>query len=348
MRYLVDSEICDTISGISYILNEYVNTGKKKMNVIDKHTPGNVHILVAEDEKTIRDIIQEALSNEGYVCSSVEDGEKALKFLAEHNADVVITDIMMPNLDGLELTRIVKEKYDSDVIIITGFVKDYSYEDIIEIGASDFIQKPVSMNELIIRVKRVLREKALLAERIRTEKALRESEKRYQELSITDGLMKLYNVRHFYNQLKLEIERTNRYHHPLTLLILDIDDFKQYNDNFGHLEGNKVLIRLSEFIRESVRHTDSAYRYGGEEFAIILPETKGEKGLVVAERIRTCLKNEGFSPIPGNKIHISVSTGIAQFILNEPLEDFIRRADKSMYKAKKQGKDRIILADSHS
>lgn len=318
------------------------------MNVIDKHTPGNVHILVAEDEKSIRDIIQEALSNEGYDCSIAEDGEKALKVLAERNADVLITDIMMPNLDGLELTRIVKEKYDSDVIIMTGFVKDYSYENIIEIGASDFIQKPVSMNELLIRVKRVLRERALLAERIRAEEALRESEKRYQKLSITDGLTKLYNVRHFYAQLNLEIERTNRYNHPLTLLMLDIDDFKQYNDSFGHLEGDKVLIRLSEFIRESVRRTDTAYRYGGEEFTIILPETKGEQGLVVAERIRTCLKNEAFSPIPGKKIHLNVSTGIAQFILHEPLEDFIRRADKSMYKAKELGKDRIIFSDSPS
>ncbi len=316
------------------------------MNVIDKHTPGNIHILVAEDEKTIRDIIQEALGNEGYVCSIAEDGEKALKVLAKHNADVVITDIMMPNLDGLELTRIVKEKYDSDVIVMTGFVKDYSYEDIIEIGASDFIQKPVRINELITRLKRVLRERALLAERIRAEEALRESEKRYHELSITDGLTKLYNLRHFYHQLELEIERTNRYNHSLTLLMLDIDNFKQYNDNFGHLEGDKVLIRLSEFIRKSVRRTDSAYRYGGEEFAIILPETNAEQGFFVAERIRTCLKNEAFSPITGNKIHISVSIGIAQFILHELLKDFIRRADKSMYKAKELGKDRIIFSDS--
>ncbi len=317
------------------------------MNIIDK-LPDKVHILVVEDEKTIRDIIQEALSNEGYVCSIAEDGEKALKVLAEHNADVVITDIIMPNLDGLELTRIVKEKYDSDVIVMTGFVKDYSYEDIIEIGASDFIQKPVRINELITRLKRVLRERTLLAERIRAEEALRESEKRYQELSITDGLTKLYNLRHFYNQLKLEIERTNRYHHSLTLLILDIDDFKQYNDSFGHLEGDKILIRLSEFIRKSVRRTDSAYRYGGEEFAIILPETNGEQGFVVAERIRACLKNEAFSPITERKIHISVSIGIAQFILNEPLKDFIRRADKSMYKAKELGKNRTIFSDSSS
>ena len=318
------------------------------MNVIDKHTPGNIHILVVEDEKSIRDVIQETLSNEGYLCASTEDGEKALKVLVKHDADVVITDIMMPNLDGLELTKIVKEKYNSDVIIMTGFVKDYSYENIIEIGASDFIQKPVSMNELVIRVKRVLRERALLAERTQAEEALRKSEKRYQELSITDGLTKLYNSRHFYNQLESEIERTNRYNHSLTLLILDIDDFKQYNDSFGHLEGDKILTRLAEFIFKSIRCTDSAYRYGGDEFAVILPETKKEQGFIVAERIRTYLQNEEFSPITGEKIHISVSTGIAQFITHESLKDFIRRADESMYKAKNMGKNRIILADSPS
>jgi PAS domain S-box-containing protein len=117
------------------------------------------------------------------------------------------------------------------------------------------------------------------------EEALRESEKKYKELSITDDLTGLFNQRHFYNQLRAEIDRIQRYKHPLALLLLDVDNFKIYNDTYGHLAGDKVLTKLGEVIRNSIRKTDSGYRYGGEEFTVILTETRGQDAGVAAERL---------------------------------------------------------------
>lgn len=313
------------------------------MNNKDNIPVDDIHILVVDDEESIRDIIQESLQYAGYSCTCAEDGLKALHIMNQLSVDVVITDIQMPNMDGIELTKSIKERFDSDVIVMTGFVKDFTYEAIIEIGASDFIQKPISMKELLIRIKRVIKERAVLSERNRALEALRESQKKYQELSITDGLTNLYNSRHFYNQLKRELERSNRYQHPLTLLMLDVDDFKQFNDTFGHLEGDKVLVGLAEVIQTSIRRIDSAYRYGGEEFTVILPETAGTRGSHVAERIRSEFKKEVFSPAKGTTVHVSVSIGIAQYISEEALKEFIKRADINMYKAKRLGKDQVLF-----
>lgn len=178
----------------------------------------------------------------------------------------------------------------------------------------------------------------------RVEKALQKSKEKYQKLSLIDDLTKLYNSRHFYNQLKSEIKRANRYNHPLTLLMLDVDNFKKYNDSFGHLEGNKVLAQLGKLIKKSMRSSDSAYRYGGEEFMVILPETEGNKGLFVAERIRSDFKNESFHPTAEMIVHLTVSIGIEQYVDQEDLMDFIKRVDENMYKAKEQGKNRLFFS----
>jgi diguanylate cyclase (GGDEF)-like protein len=117
-----------------------------------------------------------------------------------------------------------------------------------------------------------------ITDRKRAEEALRDSEQRYRELSIVDGLTQLYNSRHFYVQLKSETERSNRYGQPLTLLLLDLDNFKAFNDAYGHVEGDQVLSRLGQVVKRCLRETDSAYRYGGEEFTILLPMTTSGEG----------------------------------------------------------------------
>lgn len=313
------------------------------MNEQDRHKYDDIQILVVDDEDVIRDTVYHAMAYAGYTCLTARDGHDALAILEDHHVDVVITDIQMPNLNGIELTKIIKEKYDSNVIMMTGFVRDYRYEEIIEEGASDFIQKPVSIKELIMRVKRVLRERTLVRERNIMIEALQESEKKYQELSITDDLTNLFNSRYFYNKLSYEINRANRYNHPLTILLFDVDNFKKYNDTFGHLEGDKVLIRLADIIRGCIRCTDSAYRYGGEEFVVVLPETKGEKGLIVAERIRQGFKNITFIPEEGKAEQVTVSIGVAEYLPDEALEEFIKRADQRMYRAKQRGKDQCFF-----
>jgi diguanylate cyclase (GGDEF)-like protein len=181
----------------------------------------------------------------------------------------------------------------------------------------------------------------LFANLKKTDQELKESEQRYRELSIVDDLTQLYNSRHFYFQLKIELDRSNRYGQPLTLLLLDLDNFKHFNDTYGHVEGDQVLRRLGQEDKRCLRETDFAYRYGGEEFTILLPMTTGADGAITAERIRTEFKKETFSPAPGQEVHKTVSIGLGQYKPQEEMKAFVHRVDQLMYQGKMNGKDRV-------
>jgi diguanylate cyclase (GGDEF)-like protein/PAS domain S-box-containing protein len=180
-----------------------------------------------------------------------------------------------------------------------------------------------------------------ITERKRVEEALQESEQRYREMSIVDDLTRLYNSRQFHIQLKIETDRSNRYEQPLVLLFLDLDDFKAFNDTYGHVEGDQILVRLGQVLKRCLRETDFAYRYGGEEFTVLLPMTTSTDGADIAERIRTEFKKETFSPAPGLEVQKTISIGLAQYRPQEEMKAFVHRADQIMYRAKKNGKDRI-------
>ena len=287
--------------------------------------------------------MDEYIANAGFSTLAASSAEEAIELIGKNSFAVVITDIRLPGLGGLELTKVIKQKNGSDVIVVTGYSDDYSYEEAINIGASDFVIKPVRLEELLLRLRRVLKERQLSTERTRMMQKL-------QKLATTDGLTKLYNSRSFYSQLELEVDRYNRYKHPLSLLLLDIDNFKEFNDNFGHLEGDKVLVRFSQIIKSCLRANDSAYRYGGEEFTVILPETAGEEAKTVAQRIRATLEAENFVPEPNKKATITISIGVTQCYPKEELSSFIRRADKAMYLSKQNGRNRVsvLLAEERS
>jgi two-component system cell cycle response regulator len=291
-------------------------------------------ILIIDNDQEVRKALQEFVEVSGFTTMVAANGEDGLALLQENDIDVVITDIELPGVDGLELTDLIKKDYDIDVIVLTENLEGYSYEEAISKGASDFIFKPVRFEELLLRLKRVLRERKLNSERSKMMERLK-------KLSITDGLTKLFNSRHFYNQLKNEIGRCTRYSHPLSLLILDIDHFKEYNDSYGHLEGDKVLMRLGQVIKLLLRKMDSAYRYGGEEFTIILPETEIDEAGVVSQRIRKAIKEIVFSPETRGEISITVSIGMTAYISPEDITAFVQRADKALYKSKSAGRDRV-------
>ncbi len=293
------------------------------------------HILIVDDDVAIRESMNEFVDMSGYESSTAASAEEALEMLEEKSADVVITDIMLPGMDGLELTDRIKKNHDIDVIVMTGYSGDYSYEEAISKGASDFVFKPVRFEELLLRLRRVLKERNLTQERVQMLDKLK-------RLSITDGLTKLYNSRYFYNQIKAEIDRTKRYQRPLSLLLLDIDQFKEYNDNYGHLEGDKVLVRLGEVIKSCLRKMDSAYRYGGEEFTVILPETAGDEAATVAERIRAAVEMDKFYPLKNKEqLSTTISIGVTEFLLDEEVAIFVQRADKAMYLSKQSGRNRV-------
>ena len=300
-----------------------------------------VQILIVDDDVAVRNTMNEYISTAGYQSDAVSCAEEALEILENKSYHVIITDIILPAMGGLELTKIIKKDRDSDVIVMTGYSDDYSYEEAINIGASDFVIKPVRLEELLLRLKRVLKERDLTKERIRMMEKL-------QKLAVTDGLTKLYNSRSFYTQLETEVDRFNRYKHPLALLLLDLDHFKDYNDTYGHLEGDKVLVRFSQIIKSCLRANDTAYRYGGEEFTVILPETGGEEAGLVAQRIRAALENERFAPINGKEVKITISIGVTEYQPKEELSSFIQRADRAMYRSKQKGRNLVsaLYADT--
>ena len=296
----------------------------------------NKNILIVDDDLSIRNTMQEYINNAGFASQTASTAEEALELIRTNKYAVVITDIRLPGMGGLELTKVIKKDNGCDVIVVTGYSDDYSYEEAINIGASDFVIKPVRLEELLLRLRRVLNERQLGTERTRMMEKL-------QKLAITDGLTKLYNSRSFYTQLELEVDRFNRYKHPLALLLLDIDNFKEYNDSYGHLEGDKVLVRFSQIIKTCLRANDSAYRYGGEEFTVILPETTGDEAKTVAQRIRASLEAEKYKPVPGKVARITISIGVTQCYPKEELSTFIRRADKAMYLSKENGRNRVSV-----
>ncbi len=293
-------------------------------------------ILIVDDEEGVRTTLCEIVLQEGYRCSGAASGKEALTLLDREDVDVVITDIRMPGLDGFKLTEIVRKDYDADVIIITAYGGEFSYEEALDKGASDFAQKPVRPKELIARLKRVLKERALIAER-------RQMEEQLRELTVTDDLTKLHNSRHFFKEVQSEIDRAVRYQHPLSLLLLDVDHFKQYNDTHGHLEGDEILAELGKVIRGCMRKNDSGYRYGGDEFTVILPETRGTEAVKVAERIRRGFQALDFRAGPGNDFDATVSIGIAECRAGEGWRELAKRADEAMYQAKRQGGNQTVL-----
>lgn len=289
-------------------------------------------ILIVDDDSMIRNSIGEYVQIAGFSVDKAKNAEQALNILKSKKIDVVITDIIMDGMDGLEMTRHIKERWDTDIIVITGYTGDYSYEEAIRKGADDFVFKPFKLEELLLRLKRVLKERELTRERDRMLEELK-------ELAITDGLTKLFNSRHFYHQVEIEIRRFNRYGRPLSLLLIDIDHFKQYNDHHGHLEGDKILRETAQLIISCMRTLDSAYRYGGEEFTVLLPETDCSAAVNVAQRTRETVE-DNFRSVPEPE-KITVSIGVTEYAAGDSLTEFIRRADRAMYMAKEAGRNRI-------
>lgn len=180
--------------------------------------------------------------------------------------------------------------------------------------------------------------------RRRAEEALRLSEERYRQLSLTDSLTGLYNSRYMHQRLNSELERAHRYQRPVSLLVLDCDNFKSINDRFGHLDGDKVLQCLASVILRCLRNSDSAFRYGGEEFVVLLPETTGKAAHRFAERLCLEFANEIVESATGLSICCTVSVGVAESFAGESENSFIRRADEACYEAKRCGKNRVCFA----
>lgn len=294
-------------------------------------------ILIVEDDDAVCGLMYEFLSRSGYEAITANSAEEAEKLLKKEEIHIILTDVRLPGTDGITFAKNVKKQYNLDVIITTGYSSEYFYEDAINNGASDLIFKPIRLNELMLRINRVIRERSLINERERMIERLK-------KLSIRDPLTELYNSRHFYAQLEDEIGRSERYVHPLSLIFIDIDKFKGVNDTYGHMIGDQTLLLIAQKIRVSLRLQDTAYRFAGDEFTIILPETTAENARFVADRIQAEMDKESLVIRDKEIAKITLSMGIAEYQRNEEKEQFVHRADVTMYEAKKRGGNDIAVS----
>ena len=287
-------------------------------------------ILIVDDDEAVRSILAELVRIFGFNSETSSGGYDALNRVDKSPYDLIITDINMPDLNGLELIKRVKESHpEIDLIAITGFDMDYRYTDVIEMGASDFIVKPFENNELQAKINRVFREQDL--------------RRKLENLSIRDGLTDLYNRRYFEQRLREEIIRAHRQKYPLFLLLIDIDRFKMFNDTNGHQGGDRLLRELAKAINHSIRNeVDTGFRYGGDEFGVIAPQVNRKQAAMIAHRII-----RQYESIEEERL-TSLSIGIAQLTESNKLEpekaeNLIKHADIALFRSKRLGGGRIEL-----
>jgi diguanylate cyclase (GGDEF)-like protein len=289
---------------------------------------GKFSVLVVDDDPDKRMLLTVALQMAGYEVRTANDGEEGLQAVESFQPDLIITDVMMPKMDGYELARRVRANPQTRFLpIIIQTAARSGAEDIrrgSEVGALGYITDPTDIDMLLARARTLLDFKHYLDT--------------CEEAAFTDHLTGLANRRRFERQLEREVSRTLRYGRPFCLLLLDIDNFKLVNDTYGHEAGDEVIRRLALTLQAGTRGIDLAARIGGEEFAVILPETDFEGGVDVAERLRIAIRETDAAPVGT----ITASFGVAEFpVCASAGRELLAVADVALYQAKRAGRDRV-------
>lgn len=317
-------------------------------------------VLVADDDQSICELVSAILKPEGFTVLTANSGEQALQVFSERIVDIIFTDIMMEGISGLELlTRVTNMDQTVKVIVMTGHGGYDMVLKSLQAGAYDYIEKPLNDHNRITSVARKAYEYVMLARDNETLLAKLKSShaklatansrlvalnKQLKKLAVTDSLTNLYNRRFMDLAMKREFERYCRYKDPFTLLMIDIDHFKSFNDNCGHESGDKALVHVAELIKENARTTDVVGRYGGEEFVMLLTKTPPNNACIVAERVRKAVETSQFK-INGELQSLTISVGVAGLDGSESLEnvrDLLVRTDEAMYHAKHLGRNQVF------
>jgi len=274
-------------------------------------------ILIVDDDQRVCEVLKELFGALQFPAASSISGEEALRILKEKQHTFLLADMKMPQMSGMELIRRTRETFPNvSVVAMTGYADEYKYVDIINAGANDFVKKPIDIAELEAKIVRCISERDL--------------RKELNRLSITDSLTGLFNQRQFYMRLREEIVRSTRQKHSLALILMDLDNFKVYNDKNGHIAGDEALRDVGKAILRSIREgVDSGYRYGGDEFAIILIDSDLSIAQEIGKRVHFSIRNNG---------ELRASFGYAVYGENMNLTDFVALADADLYRSKTQRK----------
>ncbi|MGI9537557.1 MAG: GGDEF domain-containing response regulator [Desulfocapsaceae bacterium] len=286
-------------------------------------------ILIVDDDRPVREALSVVVSSLGYTSLIAASGREAVEILKKTSCDIVLCDLIMPQMDGMTLLKhIIKHHFNTDVIIATGHNNKVRYAEVIRAGAIDFIKKPIDQAELEAKLARAIRERRLL--------------RNLEALSMSDSLTSLLNRRAYDQRLPHEVERAHRQGYQLFLALIDVDNFKAYNDTHGHDEGDKILITLGMTLNEFTRNSvDLCFRLGGDEFAVLLPQTTAAQAKEIIQRVM-------YNFSENNTNHTTLSIGIVtcrrndQFDLGGDISRMQISADQAMYDAKNSGKNCII------
>ncbi len=313
-----------------------------------------MRILVADDEETLRIVISQVLMAEGHEVTTAASGEEALELFRANPFPMVVTDIVMRRMTGLELLVKVKE-IDSEclVVVITSHASLETAMIALKAGAYDFLIKPFDEIDLISAVVSRAADKIQLAAdnrryveelHAKTEE-LERLNAQLRDIADRDGLTGLYNHRYFREALDREMARGMRHGSPFSVIMIDVDRFKQFNDSFGHLAGDEALKTVAAVLKRNCRASSIPARYGGEEFVVLVPEIDKTSAMVVAERIRSDLRQSETIDAYGTAHRFTVSLGVATYPMDgQDSETLLERADKALYGAKQAGRDRVLAS----
>lgn len=297
-------------------------------------------ILSVEDQDKDYEVINSLLSNHSRVhLARSKTVEEATRLLENTEFDLVFLDYMLPDGNGLDLLRIMnKKEIDTPVVVITAQGDDMIAAQIIQEGAYDYLPKDRISEKSISRII------SNTLEKVRLKKEIKMAHKKMAEMSIKDELTRLYNRRYFNEVIEREVSRAHRYQTNMVLILADIDHFKNVNDTFGHLTGDLVLSELGGILKNYFRKSDFICRYGGEEFAGILPNSRPEKALKVCERLREIISKHRFKA-NNHEFNITLSIGISYLSGSDrnSAEELIAMADRSLYRAKKSGRNQVVI-----
>ncbi len=288
----------------------------------------NRTILAVDDTIENLDVLVDLLSD--YDVIDATSPTEALEIVKEEKIDLILLDIMMPQMDGFEVCRRLKADpmtKDIPVIFVTAKTDEESIEKAYDVGGSDYITKPFLPKELLARVKKELRIIELI--------------EKLNKQATTDPLTGVYNRRFFMDSCQKNIALAKRKKEPLSILMIDIDHFKQINDTYGHAIGDEVIQKLSSIMQESQRKSDVIARYGGEEFLILLPDTPYESAKEVAQKLRKKVEESFVETHNDEKIRFSVSIGVATINKEDSCQKLMHNADKALYQAKESGRNRV-------
>lgn len=296
-------------------------------------------VLIVDDSRATARSLQELLGQHGLPSRICDDGAKAVQAAASGAVDLVLLDVELPDMDGLQVLRLLRatpEPRYLPVLMLTVHDDVNKRVAALKLGADEVLRKPWDPDELIARIERALHLRRRFDE-------LLDHSAQLHHLSITDGLTQLHNHRFFQERLKEEFRRAQRYDDPLALVLLDLDHFKQINDQHGHQVGDEVLRDVAKALRTAVRDTDLLARYGGEEFAVLLPRTHLAGALTVAERVWRALG--ALRVGPGGSIRVTASLGVSGYPSRSvtAADQLLRTADQALYRAKTEGRNRICL-----